>query len=74
MFIRIISTFAMLGLMSSGYSSKNDNDEETMGGEGMSGIFVAVTLIALIVLVVIIGLAVMSLTGQFESEFADPVT
>ncbi len=40
----------------------------------MAGIFGVVTLIALIVLVVIIGLAVLSLTGQFESEFADPVT
>lgn len=74
MFIRIISTFAVLGLMSSWYSSKNDNDEETMGGEGMAGIIAVVALIALVVLVVIVGLAVMSLTGQFESEFADPVT
>lgn len=74
MLIRIISTFAMLGMMNSWYTSGSDSDEETMGGEGMSGVFAAVTFIAVAVLVVIVVLGVLSLMGQFESSTADPVT
>ena len=74
MLIRILSTFAMLATMGSGYSSSDASDEETMGGEGLGGVFGVIAFISLAILLVVIALGILSLTGQFVSDVADPVT
>jgi hypothetical protein len=74
MLIRILSTFAMLATMSPTYSTSDSTDDETMGGEGLGGVFNVVAFIGAVVLVVIVVLAILSITGQFESDTVDPVT
>jgi uncharacterized membrane protein len=75
MLIRLLSIFAMLGMMSSGYSgAESSDDEPTMGGEGFGSVMGVVAFVATILLAVVIVLAILSITGQFEADHADPAT
>ncbi len=53
-------------------ASGEDGEREPMGGEGFANIVQLVAMIGALLLGVLIVLAILSLTGQFEMEFIDP--
>jgi uncharacterized membrane protein (DUF106 family) len=73
MLFRLLSTVMMLRMMSSHYAQE-PVEEETKGGEGFGSVVGFVTFIATILVAAVIVLAILSLTGQFESDVIDPVT
>jgi hypothetical protein len=53
-------------------ASSDEEESENMGGEGFANIVQIVVLLGLLSLGVLIVLAILSLTGQFDLEFVDP--
>lgn len=53
-------------------ASGDEDEQEHMGGEGFANIVQIVVLLGLLALGVLIVLAILSLTGQFDMEFVDP--
>lgn len=78
MIFRILTLMSLIGMVSSGTSvggaSENEPEEEDvrMGGEGFGNIVNLVALIGAAILVIVIVIAILSLSGQFVNDRIDP--
>jgi hypothetical protein len=71
MLLRLLLLIAMLGV--TGPDARSEEDRK-MGGEGLGTMVNLFAGLGVITLAVLIVLAILALTGQFDSDLLDPVT
>jgi hypothetical protein len=71
MLLRLLLLVAMLGV--TGPDARSEEDRK-MGGEGLGTMVNLFAGLGVITLAVLIVLAILALTGQFDSDLLDPVT
>ncbi len=71
MLLRLLLLIAMMGY--TGPDTRSEEDRK-MGGEGFGTIVNLVAGLGVITLAVLIVLAILAMTGQFDSDLLDPVT
>ena len=74
MLLRVLYLFALIGMVGSdaGASSANDDDDARMGGEGFGNIVMLAVGLGVLLLGAVVVIAILALTGQFESDTLDP--
>lgn len=72
MLLRLLFLISMLGY-SAGPDARQESDRK-MGGETMGKIVLLFVGIGTLVLLTLIVLAIMSVTGAFDSDIIDPIT
>jgi hypothetical protein len=71
MLLRLLLLIAMMGY--TGPDARSEEDRK-MGGEGLGTILNLFVGLGAIVLAVLVVLAILAITGQFESDLLDPIT
>ena len=73
MLLRLLFLISLLGY-ATGPDAREREDDDKLGGEGFGTIVTVLVGIGAVLLLALITLAILALTGRFESEFIDPIT
>jgi hypothetical protein len=71
MLLRLLFLISFLGYTTG--PDYREEEEDKLGGQAFGGIVLLFAGLGVLVLIGLIVLAVMSITGSFESEFFDPI-
>jgi hypothetical protein len=71
MLLRLLFLISFLGYTTG--PDYREEEEEKLGGQGFGMIVILLAGLGVLVLIGLVVLAVMAITGSFESEFFDPV-
>lgn len=75
MIIRMLMLVVLIAQMRLNSIDVSDNDEEreSMGGEGFANVINLVVLLGVLILAILIVVGILAITGQFENDLLDPV-
>jgi preprotein translocase subunit SecG len=54
-------------------ATENDEERESMGGEGFANVINLVVLLGVLILAILIVVGILAVAGQFQNELIDPV-
>lgn len=76
MLLRVLYLIALIGVVGGDArtSAADDEDNVRVGGEGFGNIVMLAVMLGVVILGAIIVIAVLALTGQFESDILNPRT
>jgi hypothetical protein len=73
MLLRLLFLISLLGY-ATGPDAREREEDDKLGGEGFGMIVMLFVGLGLLLLLALVVLAILAVTGQFDSEFMDPIT
>lgn len=73
MLLRLLFLISLLGY-ATGPDAREREEDDKLGGEGFGTIVMLFVGLGVLILLTLVVLAIMALTGWFESPFMDPIT
>lgn len=73
MLLRLLFLISLLGY-ATGPDAREREEDDKLGGEGFGIIVMLFVGLGLLLLLALVVLAILAVTGQFDSEFMDPIT
>ena len=73
MLLRLLFLISLLGY-ATGPDARELEEDDRLGGEGFGTIVMLFVGLGLLLLLALVVLAILAVTGQFDSEFMDPIT
>ncbi|HEV2072311.1 MAG TPA: hypothetical protein VGR29_01600 [Thermomicrobiales bacterium] len=73
MLLRLLFLISLLGY-ATGPDAREREEDDKLGGEGFGTIVMLFVGLGLLLLLALVVLAILAVTGQFDSEFMDPIT
>lgn len=73
MLLRLLFLISLLGY-ATGPDAREREEDDRLGGEGFGTIVMLFVGLGLLLLLALVVLAILAVTGQFDSEFMDPIT
>ena len=74
MLFRLFSLIALIGAIGPDTTVSENPEDQRVGGEGFGNVVMIAVLLGMVVLAAVVIIAVLSVTGQFESDVLDPRT